>query len=542
MKQKNYIHKSSFIYLLFLLVTCFGMEGCNSEENFSKNGNANTKNEVSFSTEATMVKKIMYGTNTENSIPVYWSQGDQIKIYSPASPENQLASYKTIVGSSESSEQATFSIENGETSLQWNSEGNSQSFYSFYPSSAVSFSQNNGLVAATATLPSSQDGKSTTNCFMAAYKKAQANPVQLDFIPLMNTLRLKITDNALGTDENHTINAIVIKSKEDTPKNLAGGMVVNYPTGDSGNPSVTQINGSSDSILITGVALSSIDNGTLNILAYLLPQNYGKLKVSVYTAGGKKFVAKTAFASSSFAASTICDLTFGSLEGLIDVPHRELKADLGCPVGGDNTTSTSPLYFGTGDLIVSSTGKARLADNAKAEYSVTADASGSYSTTDAERDIFRWGDITGWSLSTNSNELYPTNISNLASYDAARALLGGTWRIPTQAEWQWIINNCTKEWITQNGMNGLLITGSKNTSNTYDKKDHSAGSIFLPAIGIIYWDKSIQEHNTSMSRRWSITLKGKKKEAFYEQCGAGYMSVNSSAALYVGYPIRPVCE
>ena len=59
--------------------------------------------------------------------------------------------------------------------------------------------------------------------------------------------------------------------------------------------------------------------------------------------------------------------------------------------------------------------------------------------------------------------------------DAARANWGGNWRMPTDAEWTELRENCTLIWTTQNGVNGRLVTSKANNN-----------SIFLPAAGYRY--------------------------------------------------------
>lgn len=56
--------------------------------------------------------------------------------------------------------------------------------------------------------------------------------------------------------------------------------------------------------------------------------------------------------------------------------------------------------------------------------------------------------------------------------DAAHVNWGGNWRMPTNAEWEELIENCTWTQTIQKGVNGYLVT-SKTNSN----------SIFLPAAG-----------------------------------------------------------
>lgn len=58
------------------------------------------------------------------------------------------------------------------------------------------------------------------------------------------------------------------------------------------------------------------------------------------------------------------------------------------------------------------------------------------------------------------------------NYDVAHVKWGGDWRIPTQDEWEELINNSNCQWTAINGVNGVKMT-SRITGN----------SIFLPAAG-----------------------------------------------------------
>ncbi len=58
------------------------------------------------------------------------------------------------------------------------------------------------------------------------------------------------------------------------------------------------------------------------------------------------------------------------------------------------------------------------------------------------------------------------------SHDAATADWGGIWRMPTEAEQQELLNNCTWEWTVQGGKNGCKVTGP------------NGNNIFLPAAGL----------------------------------------------------------
>lgn len=71
---------------------------------------------------------------------------------------------------------------------------------------------------------------------------------------------------------------------------------------------------------------------------------------------------------------------------------------------------------------------------------------------------------------------YIDSTGNLvAAHDAATAHLGAPWRMPTDAEFEALISNCTTTWERQNGVGGRRVTG---------KGNFASKSIFLPAAGL----------------------------------------------------------
>lgn len=103
-------------------------------------------------------------------------------------------------------------------------------------------------------------------------------------------------------------------------------------------------------------------------------------------------------------------------------------------------------------------------------------------------DYFAWGETTTKSFYFYDNSVtYGLFISELescgiigadgnltAAYDAATVNLGGNWRMPTLDEMKELINQCSWEWTTQNGVKGRKVTGP------------NGNSIFLPAAGYRY--------------------------------------------------------
>ncbi len=88
---------------------------------------------------------------------------------------------------------------------------------------------------------------------------------------------------------------------------------------------------------------------------------------------------------------------------------------------------------------------------------------------------YAWGETRTKSEYNFSNSVtYNKSMGDIAgnpNYDAARANWGGSWRLPTKAEFEELKNNCTWSWTSQGGHNGYKVTGK------------NGNSIFLPAAG-----------------------------------------------------------
>ena len=119
-----------------------------------------------------------------------------------------------------------------------------------------------------------------------------------------------------------------------------------------------------------------------------------------------------------------------------------------------------------------------------------------------------------------------------SSDDAATANWGGSWRMPTEGEWQELKNssNCTWTWTTQDGLNGYKVTSKKN-----------GNSIFLPAAG--YCSGVTLSSAGTEGYYWSSSLfrpgPGSVYNCYFDS------SIRSSTSLSsrcFGQSVRPVAE
>ena len=117
----------------------------------------------------------------------------------------------------------------------------------------------------------------------------------------------------------------------------------------------------------------------------------------------------------------------------------------------------------------------------------------------------------------------------VAKYDAATAHLGAPWRMPTDAEFAALINNCTTTWTMRNGVYGWLVTG---------KGAFSTKSIFLPAAG--GGSGSGLYDSGSFGYYWSSSpYSGYSDYAWYLNFYSGDF-FRDNIYRYYGFPVRPL--
>ena len=121
------------------------------------------------------------------------------------------------------------------------------------------------------------------------------------------------------------------------------------------------------------------------------------------------------------------------------------------------------------------------------------------------------------------------------SDDIAHLKWGGNWRIPTIQEFMELLDSCTWEWKTLNGVKGFKVT-----SNVVGFTDNY---IFLPAVGYISGSKRFNDNPTI--NYWTGSLFARKP--YYSYCLSYHYESDEtvyigSSGRYLGRPIRPVWQ
>ena len=146
-------------------------------------------------------------------------------------------------------------------------------------------------------------------------------------------------------------------------------------------------------------------------------------------------------------------------------------------------------------------------------------------------DYFAWGEIETKSTYTTSNSVtYAVEMDDIhgtSEYDAATAVWGGSWRMPTYTEISELIDGCTWKWTTLNDVNGYEVTGT------------NGNSIFLPAAG---YSTSSTKLSGTYGYYWSSTpYPSNANYAYRLYFGKSSTGSNSGNRAY-GMSIRPVSE
>lgn len=134
---------------------------------------------------------------------------------------------------------------------------------------------------------------------------------------------------------------------------------------------------------------------------------------------------------------------------------------------------------------------------------------------------FQWGDIDGVqdgdTFNFTSEQYAETaggalddNIVQGGANDAAHAILGGPWKIPTKAQLEELVNSeyTTTEWVTNyqgSGVNGRLITSKSNGNSVFFPANGYVGGSQLSDVGSYggYWSASLDSAQSAYKLSFS---------------------------------------
>lgn len=152
-----------------------------------------------------------FGQSNGSKIPIYWTEGDAVRIYSPQSAPAQ-ADYSICPAAEGPSTKAALEQDEGAAGLVWTRE--EQDFYGFYPAGAGALQYADAEF--TAALPSIQTCRNGECDMSLVYMTAAAEgmnvgqPVSLTFSPAVTVLEIKFS-----AAENCTVREIIVSSDDE---------------------------------------------------------------------------------------------------------------------------------------------------------------------------------------------------------------------------------------------------------------------------------------------------------------------------------------
>ena len=268
MENKNEMKTYRF-YVMTLALT-FLFAGC-SEDELTKGPGAQVGDEVQFGLSlSNLDTRTVYGEETKTGFPIYWVNGDKVRVASPQCLSGRNTAEYQIAVAGEEQNYASSMTKTGDYGVQW---GNAETadFYSIYPSSASTELKVSGNNTVTTTLhvdatqfASTSTKKNGTSEYFYAQPAEMGNvvmyaktagvtsgkTVELRYTPFSTVLEFELTapDTYSGNQKNQiTIQSITLAA----PKTIAGDFTFIFPASSSDSPSVTALTeGGSNSITL----------------------------------------------------------------------------------------------------------------------------------------------------------------------------------------------------------------------------------------------------------------------------------------------------
>lgn len=241
-------------YILLSLAAVAIAASCKEELNPDKPINANPGDEVVFGAALPGKTKTIYGEETKTGFPIYWVNGDKVRVASPQCMSGRNTAEYKIAVDGDTQNYATSMTKTGDKGVQWG-DAKTADFYSIYPSSASTKLEVSGQsvtttlhVDATQFASTSTKNNGTSDYFYAQpaemgnvvmYAKATASKtdpaVELHYTPFSTVLEFEINapTQITGTQKSEiTIQSLTLTAPTGTI--IAGDFGFNFD-----GPSIT---------------------------------------------------------------------------------------------------------------------------------------------------------------------------------------------------------------------------------------------------------------------------------------------------------------
>lgn len=237
-------------YILLSLAAVAIAASCKEELNPDKPINANPGDEVVFGAALPGKTKTVYGEETSTGFPIYWVNGDKVRVASPQCMDGRNTAEYQIAVDDEKQNYASSMTKIGASGVQWG-DAETADFYSIYPSSASTNLEVSGEgVTTTLHVDPTQFANTTDNGTsyyaqpaemgnVVMYAKTagvtSGSTVELHYTPFSTVLEFEINaskDEIAGKQKEITIQSLTLTAPTGTT--IAGNFAFNFD-----GPSIT---------------------------------------------------------------------------------------------------------------------------------------------------------------------------------------------------------------------------------------------------------------------------------------------------------------
>ena len=268
----------TYRFYIMTLALSFLFAGC-SEDELTKGPGAKVGDDVQFGLSlSNLDTRTVYGEETGTGFPIYWVNGDKVRVASPQCLSGRNSAEYQIAVDGATQNYATNMTKTGDAGVQWG-DADKADFYSIYPSSASTKLEVNGEgVTTTLHVDATQfttTDNGTSDYFyvqpaemgnVVMYAKSTAKKtdpaVELRYTPFSTVLEFEINAPSKPIAEKQTeitIHSLTLTAPEGTT--IAGDFSFTFPSGDSTTPSIEAAIGGSNTI-----TMNILDNNSKYIV------------------------------------------------------------------------------------------------------------------------------------------------------------------------------------------------------------------------------------------------------------------------------------
>lgn len=241
--------------------------GCSDDVINAGKNPAKTGDEVQFGLSLPgKGSRTVYGEETKTGFPIYWVNGDKVRVASPQCLSGRNSAEYQIAVEKPNQNYANSMTHTGEYGVQWGNAATAD-FYSIYPSSASTSLEVNGEGVTTTLHVDATQFASTTDNGTSYYaqpaemgnvvmyakttevEKTEDAVVELNYIPFSTVLEFEINapTQITGSQKSEiTIQSLTLTAPTETT--IAGDFGFTFPTGENTTPSIEAATGGSNTI------------------------------------------------------------------------------------------------------------------------------------------------------------------------------------------------------------------------------------------------------------------------------------------------------